>query len=223
MTTTIAGAKRYSVLFQFLAMGLVWGASFLFMKVALDGVSFGQIAWSRELFGALTLGIVMIVGRHRMPREPIIYAHFVVIALTTCVIPHLLFAWAEQHISSGLAAIYNSTTPIATAILAAIAFRVEKLDRGKIFGIILGIVGVLVIIAPWQYTDLSGDLWGQLACLAASISYGVAIAYTRKFVSHRPIPGTTVAFLTIGTAAVIMILLTPVLAIGPVEDRKSVV
>lgn len=204
-------------------MGLVWGASFLFMKVALDGVSYGQIAWSREILGAITLGVVMLVGRHRLPREGVVYLHFVVIAITNCVIPHTLFAWAEQHVSSGLAAIYNSVTPIATAILVAVAFRVERLNRGQIFGVVLGILGVLVIIAPWQYNDLSGDLWGQLACIAAAVSYGVAIGYMRKFVSHRPISGTTVAFLNIGMAAVVMLLLTPVLALGPVKLTFPVV
>lgn len=204
-------------------MGLVWGASFLFMKVALDGVSYTQVAWSREILGALTLGIVMLVGRHRLPKDPVIYLHFIVIAATNSVIPHLLFAWAEQHISSGLAAIYNSLTPIATAILVAVVFRVEKLSRGQIVGVALGIVGVIVIIAPWQFTEVSGDLWGQLACIAAAISYGVAIGYLRKYVSHRPIEGTTIAFLNIGTSAVIMLVLSPVLAFGPVDLTIPVV
>lgn len=223
MNDTLVGARKYGAVVQFLAMGLVWGASFLFMKVALDGVSYTQIAWSREVLGALTLGLVMIVGRHRLPREPVIYLHFIVIAVTNCVIPHLLFAWAEQHVSSGLAAIYNSVTPIATAILVAVAFRVERLNRGQVFGVLLGVVGVVVIIAPWQHADLSGDLWGQLACIAAAVSYGVAIGYMRKFVSHRPISGTTVAFLNIGTAAVIMLLFTPLLALGPVDLTFPVV
>lgn len=223
MSDAIAGARKYGVLFQFLAMGLVWGASFLFMKVALDGVSYTQIAWSREILGAITLAIFMLVGRHRLPRERIVYVHFFVIAVTNCIIPHLLFAWAEQHISSGLAAIYNSLTPIATAILVAVAFRVEVLRRGQIVGVLLGIVGVVVIIAPWQFTDINADLWGQLACIAAAVSYGVAIGYLRKFVSRRPISGTTVAFLNIGTAAVIMLLFTPVLAIGPVNLSFPVV
>ena len=223
MNDSLVGARKYSALFQFLAMGLVWGASFLFMKVALDGVSYGQIAWSREILGALTLGIVMIVGRHRLPRERVVYLHFVVIAITNAVIPHLLFAWAEQHVSSGLAAIYNSITPIATAILAAAVFRVERLNRGQIFGVVLGILGVIVIIAPWQFTDLSGDLWGQLACIAAAVSYGVAIGYTRRYLSKRPISGTTVAFLNIGTAAVVMLFLKPFVAIGPVNLSFPVV
>ncbi len=223
MSDTPIGAGRYLVLAQFVGMGLIWGASFLFMKVALDGVSFAQIGWSREILGALTLCVVVLISRPRLPREPIVYLHFVVIALTNAVIPHLLFAWAEQHVSSGLAAIYNSLTPIATAVLVAVAFRVEKLNRGQMVGVGIGLVGVVVIIAPWQFTELSGDLWGQLACIVAAISYGVAIGYLRKFVTPRPIRGTTVAFLTIGTAGVIMLILTPFLAIGPVNLTFPVV
>jgi drug/metabolite transporter (DMT)-like permease len=90
-------------------------------------------------------------------------------------------------------------------------------------GVLLGIVGVVIIIAPWQFTDISADLWGQLACLTAAILYGVATGYLRKFVSHRPISGTTVAFLNVGTAGVVMLFLTPVLAIGPVDLSLPVV
>lgn len=223
MTSKLIGASKYSALFQFLGMGLIWGASFLFMKVALDGVSFSQIAWSREILGALTLGVVMMVGKHRLPRERILYFHFIVIAMTNCVIPHLLFAWAEQHVSSGLAGIYNSITPIATAILAAVVFHVERLNRGQFIGVLIGIFGVLIIVAPWQFTQLSGDLWGQLACILAAVSYGVAIGYTRKYVSHRDISGTSVAFMSIGMAAVIMLAFTPFLAIGPVDLTFPVV
>ncbi|TXN28648.1 DMT family transporter [Lacisediminihabitans profunda] len=198
-------------------MGLIWGSSFLFMKVALRGISFGQLAWSREILGAITLGIVMIVLRQRLPRDRVVWLHFVVIALTNAVIPHLLFAWAEQYVSSSLGSIYNSLTPIATALMATLVFRVERLAAGQVAGVVAGILGVLLIIGPWRYAALTGNLAGQIACLIAATSYGFAIGYLRKFVSHRPIPGTTVAFMNVGTSAAIMLLLTPFLAIGPVR------
>lgn len=202
---------------QFVLLALIWGSSFLFMKVALTGVSFGQIAWSRAILGALVLGIVMIVARQRLPREPVVWAHFVVIAVTNCIIPHLAFAWAEQHVSSSVASIYNSFTPIATAVLAALVYKVEKLTGRRIVGVLLGIVGVIVIIAPWNIGALTGDVQGQLACLVAAISYGVAIGYIRRFISHREISGITVAFMNIGMAAAIMLVLTPLLAVGEVR------
>ena len=215
--------RSASIVLQFVGMGLVWGASFLFMKVALDGVTFYQVAWSRLVLGGLTLGIIVLLSRQRLPRERVIYLHFLVIALTNCVIPHLAFAWAEQYVSSGLASIYNAVTPITTALMVTLAFHVEKLNRGQILGIGIGIAGVIVIIAPWQHAAFTGDLAGQLACLLAATCYGFSFGYIRKFLSHRPIPGATFAFLNIGVAGAIMLLLTPVIAWQPVDLTPGIV
>lgn len=228
MSNTPANSKTLVTL-QFLGMGVVWGASFLFMKVALGGVTFGQVAWSRLVLGGFTLGIIVLITRPRiaggpvLPREVIVWLHFVVIAISGCVIPHLLFAWAEQYVSSSLASIYNAVTPIMTAIMATLAFRVEKLGRGQVIGVLVGIVGVVVIIAPWRYAALTGDLWGQLACLGAAVCYGFTFGYTRKFLSGRPIAGATFAFLNIGLAGAIMLLLTPVIAWQPVSLSSPIV
>jgi len=197
-------------------MGVVWGSSFLFMKIALEGVSFYQVAWARLVLGGLTLGIVVLVMRQKLPRERIVWLHFGVVAFTNCVIPHLAFAWAEQFVSSGLASIYNAVTPITTALFVTLVFAVEKLGKGQILGIAIGILGVIVIIAPWQYADFTSNLAGQLACLLAATCYGFSFGYIRKFLSHRPIPGTTFAFMNIGLAGFIMLLLTPVIALTPV-------
>jgi drug/metabolite transporter (DMT)-like permease len=204
------------VALQFIAMGLVWGASFLFMKVGLEGVSFGQVVWARLVFGAITLAVIAIVTRSRLPREPIVWLHFLVVALTYCVIPYLLFAWAEQYVSSSLASIYNAVTPITTAILVTVAFRVEKLNRDQVLGVAIGVLGVVIVVGPWQIAALSGSLWGQLACLGAVTCYGFSFGYIRRFISHRAMPATTIAVMNIGVAAVIMLLLTPVIAWGPI-------
>lgn len=217
MKANLALLRQSTTLLQFLGMGLIWGSSFLFMKVALTGVAFTQIAWSRVILGAMVLGIVVLVGRYKLPKQPMVWLHFAVIAVFNCIIPHLLFAWAEQHVSSSLAAIYNSITPIATAVMVTLVFHVEKLTNNQIIGVVVGIIGVFVVIGPWQEGALEGDILGQAACIAAASSYGVATAYLRKFISHRPIPGTVVAFMNIGMAAGIMILLTPVMALHPVR------
>lgn len=227
-TSEATKPKRLSTWVQFLAMGLVWGASFLFMKVALDGVSFGQVAWSRTLLGALALGAIVLVTRPRvagpdgvpgpvLPREPVVWGHFLVVSLTTCVIPYLCFAWAEQYVSSSLASIYNATTPIMTALMATLVFHVERLGLGRWAGVGVGILGVLVVIGPWQITALTGSVAGQLACLVATACYGFTFGYQRRFLSGRPIAPATFAFLSIGVSAVVMLALTPVVAIGPVE------
>lgn len=222
-----AGPSRLSTWVQFLAMGLVWGSSFLFMKVALDGVSFGQVAWSRTVLGGIALGVIVLVMRPRfvasdgtrgpvLPRERIVWLHFLIVSITTCVVPYLCFAWAEQYVSSSLASIYNAVTPIMTALMATLVFRVERLGLSRWIGVCVGILGVVVVIAPWQYAALTGDLAGQLACLAATLCYGVSFGYQRRFLSHRPIAPATFAFMSIGVAAVVMLALTPFVASAPV-------
>ncbi len=222
VTSTNAPSSRLILVLQFLGMAVVWGSSFFFIKIALEGVSFSQVVWARLVLGGLTLGIVVLVTRQRLPREGVVWLHFTVIALLNCVIPHLAFSWAEQYVSSGLASIYNAVTPIMTVILATLAFRVEKLGGGKVFGVVLGILGVIVIIGPWKGM-LGGDLFGQLACLIAALSYGVSYGYVRKFLSHRPIPGATFAFVNIGIAGAIMLALTPLVAWQPVQLDPAIV
>jgi drug/metabolite transporter (DMT)-like permease len=224
---------RLSTWVQFIAMGVVWGASFLFMKVALEGVSFGQVAWSRTLLGALALGAIVLITRPRvpradgtpgpvLPRERVVWLHFLVVSLTTCVIPYLCFAWAEQYVSSSLASIYNATTPIMTALIATLVFRVERLGLSRWAGVGVGILGVLVVIGPWQYSALTGSLAGQIACLVATACYGVTFGYQRRFLSQRPIAPATFAFLSIGVSAVVMLALTPWITLTPVELDWSI-
>ncbi|MDF2443020.1 MAG: hypothetical protein JWR01_1223 [Subtercola sp.] len=211
------------VLLQFLAMGLVWGASFLFMKVALTGVSFGQVVWARLVLGALALGLIMLAGRYRLPREPVVYLHFLVIGVVGGVVPYLCFAWAEQYVSSSLASIYNATTPIMTALMATLAFRVERLDRNQVLGVALGILGTVVIIGPWAYAALTGDLLGQFACLLAALCYGFTFGYTRRFLSSRSIQGVPFAFLQVGMGALVIVLLTPAVALSPLTLTLPIV
>ena len=114
--TTPRGPSNASVTVQFVLAGIVWGSSFLFMKVALAGLSPGQVAWSRLVLGGLTLGLFVALRRDHLPRSLKVWGHMTVLALSFCVVPFLLFSWAQQHVTSGLASIYNATTPIMTAV-----------------------------------------------------------------------------------------------------------
>ncbi len=219
MTTTrdSVTSSPLSTVVQFVLCGIIWGSSFLFMKTALTGISPAQVAWSRLILGALTLAVFVVIRRERLPRRLVIWAHMTVLAITFCVVPFLLFSWAQQHVTSGLASIYNATTPIMTAIMAWLVFRVEKLRAGQIAGIVVGILGVMVIIAPWQGLDLSQSIVAQLAILGATACYGFSLAYMRRFASNTGMSALMFSFLNIGIAAVIMVVLTPVLVLSPVR------
>src|SRR6478735_2834858 len=168
------------------------------MKVSLTGISPAQVAWTRILLGALTLGLLVLLRREQLSRSLRVWGHLTVLGTTFCVVPFLLFSWAQQHVSSGVASIFNATTPIMTAIMAWAVFRVERLRALQILGIGVGILGVVVIIAPWQGIDLGGSLVAEIAILGATASYGFSFAYMRKFVSNTGMSALAFTFGYIG-------------------------
>ena len=121
---------------QFALLALVWGASFLFIKVGLEGLSPGQVVLARLACGSFTLLLICAVTRQPMPRGRTTWLHLFAIAILVCVVPFLLFSWAELHISSGLASIYNATTPLMTTLFAMVALRSEPLTRARATGLL---------------------------------------------------------------------------------------
>jgi len=220
-TTSAAPATRLPspgwITVQFVLAGIVWGSSFLFMKVALTGISPAQVAWTRILLGTVTLGALVLLRREHLTRSLRVWGHLLVLGLTFCVIPFLLFSWAQQHVSSGVASIFNATTPIMTAIMAWLVFRVERLKALQVVGIGIGILGVIVIIAPWQGIALDGSLVAELAILGATASYGFSFAYMRRFVSNTGMSALAFTFGYIAMAGLVMALLTPFLVLTPVR------
>jgi len=212
-----------SIAVQFVLTGIVWGSSFLFIAIALTGMTPAQVAGGRLLFGALALAAIVAIRRERLPRGPRVWGHLCVIAATFCVVPFLLFAWAEQHVSSGLASIFNATTPIMTAIIAWAVFRVESLRLGQLVGIATGITGVVVIIAPGALADIGASTVAQLALLGATACYGFSLAYMRRFLSDSGLSGIPFAFGYIAPAAGFMVLLSPVILIEPMHLTIPVV
>ncbi|MBD3943648.1 DMT family transporter [Microbacterium sp. NEAU-LLC] len=219
--TAAVGATRAPsptwITVQFVLAGIVWGSSFLFMKVALTGISPAQVAWTRILLGTVTLGILVLARREHLSRSVRVWGHLLVLGITFCVVPFLLFSWAQQHVSSGVASIFNATTPIMTAIMAWLVFRVERLKAMQVVGIGVGILGVIVIIAPWQGLSWDGSLIAELAILGATASYGFSFAYMRRFASNTGMSALAFTFGYIAMAGLVMALLTPFLVLTPVQ------
>lgn len=207
---------------QFVLLALAWGASFLFIKVGLEGLSPGQVVLARMVFGSLTLIAICAITRSPLPRRRPVWGHLLIVAVLLCVAPFLLFSWAEQHISSGLASIYNATTPLMTMVVAMLALPSEPRTRQRVIGVIVGFLGVVVLVAPWSGLGQS-SVAGQLACLAATACYGMAFTYLRRFITPLGLPAVSVACAQITLGAVIMLLLTPAIAAGPVALNWRVV
>jgi len=207
---------------QFAALALTWGASFLFIAVGLQGLSPAQVVLGRLVAGAVALAGISLATRQKLPTEPRVWAHLGVVAVLLCVAPFLLFAWAEQSIASGLASIYNATTPLMTTLVALVALPQERPGRLRLFGLAAGFLGVLVVLGPWHGAG-GGSLAAQTACLLATACYGVGFVYLRRFVSPRGLSSLSVATAQIGLGAVIMLILAPWIATGPVNLSPQVV
>ncbi|TQL03542.1 DMT family transporter [Cellulomonas sp. SLBN-39] len=210
----------------FLAAALVWGASFLFMKVGLEGLSPTQVATARVVLGALALGVVMAVQRRAWPRDRRTWGHLAVLGVVLCVLPFLAFSWAGQHLASGLSSILNATTPLMTALAAGLLLPTERLAARQRLGLLVGGVGVVVIVGPWTYLGegaLAAPLPAVLACLGATACYGVGLTYLRRFVGPLGLPAETIAAGQVAVAAVVMLLAAPVVARGPVDLDWAVV
>ncbi len=218
---------RSGTLAAYLALALTWGSSFLLMKVALDGLAPAQVVLGRLGIGALTLCALMAATRRPWPREPRLWVHLGVVAVFLCVVPFLLFAWAGQHLPSGLSSILNATTPIMTVAVGALALPTERLTLPQLSGILLGAAGVAVVMGVWTVVAdpaFAASVPAQLACLGATACYGIAFTYLRRFVvgTHQH-DALTISAVQIVLGAAAIGLAAPAVATAPVDLTAPVV
>ncbi len=202
---------------RFLMLGAIWGSSFLFMRVALDGISDRQVVVGRMALGAVTLLAILAARREKLPRSVRIWGHLAFLVVFANLIPFFSFAWAEDgRVTSGLAGIFNAMTPLMTMLIATSVLAEERLTRYRTTGLLLAFVGVVLILQPWK-GFAGSSLTGQLACLVAATSYGIAITYTRKFLSGAGYSPVTLAAGQISLGALVLLIATPFWAATPVH------
>jgi drug/metabolite transporter (DMT)-like permease len=170
---------------RLLVLGFIWGFSFLFIKVAVDGLTPVTVAWIRIALGASALYLVLRRDGLRLPSDRLTLRHFAVASVAGNIVPFTLLAWGEQRITSALTAVLNASTPLFAASFAALA-RQERLRPVQVGGLGVGIVGVAVA-AGFGGSDLAGSsLTGALAAIGAGACYGVAFVYMRRHLVGIP-------------------------------------
>jgi drug/metabolite transporter (DMT)-like permease len=147
-------------------LALLWGSSFLWIKLALDGLSPVQLVLVRLALGAAVLVLVVRVRWLRLPRDRATWLRLTVAALIGNAIPYLLFAIGEQTVSSSLAGALNATTPLWTLGIGLAARTERQVTPLRVVGLLVGFAGVL---APWNAPG-HGAVVGALACLGAAAS-----------------------------------------------------
>ncbi|MBM9509167.1 DMT family transporter [Actinacidiphila acididurans] len=199
---------------RFAFLGLVWGFSFLFMKVGNEAFAPLQVTLGRMVFGTAVLVTAVAVKRERLPRGGRTWLHLAVAAFLLNSLPFSLFATAEQTIPSMLAGICNAATPLFSMLVSLVALSEDRPSRQRFAGVGMGFAGVLIVLGAWQ--GFSGqDPKGTLMALTAALSYAVGWAYVRRTLSNRS--GSNLAMsagqLSLGTLQ--LLLVTPLVTSVP--------
>jgi drug/metabolite transporter (DMT)-like permease len=202
-------------------LALLWGSSFLWIKLALDGLAPLQVALVRLALGAAILLLIVRVRRLRLPRDRATWLALTVAALVGNAIPYLLFAIGEQTVSSSLAGALNATTPLWTLGIGLAARTERQLTPLRLVGLLVGFAGALVILAPWNAPS-PGAIGGALACLGAAASYGVSYVYMGRRLAGRGLAPLVLSAAQLTAATGLLVLATPVAGRQPAQLTVAV-
>lgn len=164
-----------------LTLSVLWGGSFFFVGVAVHDLPPFTIVVLRVALAALALLVVMKVIGLSLPRDGRIWVALFCMGFLNNVVPFSLIVWGQTHIASGAASILNATTPRFTVLVAHRLTDDEKMTRGRLAGVILGLAGVAVMVGGTALQSLGADVIAQLAVLAAALSYAFAGVFGRRF------------------------------------------
>ncbi|WP_079147803.1 DMT family transporter [Streptomyces thermolilacinus] len=182
--SAVVRAPRVDWRVRFAVLAVVWGFSFLLIKVGTSAYAPFQVTFGRLLFGTLVLAAAMAVRRTGLPRGARTWAHLTVAAFFLNALPFSLFAFAELTIPSTLAGICNATSPLWGMALSLVALSEDRPTRRRVAGLGVGFLGVLTVLGAWQ--GFSGvDTTGTALALLASLSYPVGWIYVRRTLAGR--------------------------------------
>ncbi|MDC5698911.1 DMT family transporter [Intrasporangium calvum] len=192
---------------KFGSLAIIWGASFLFMKIGLRWFSPVQIATFRILLGAVTVVVLLHLVGGRLPRSWVVWRHLLVVAVFLASLPFVLFPLGEERVSSALAGIGNAITPIATVLATMAMVPAERLPGRRIAAVVVGFLGVGLIAQPWDSVG-QPDLVGFGLTLVAGASYGIGWTYVRKYLAHTDLGGLQLpaALLTVASGQMLVVL-----------------
>ena len=187
----------------FIALGIVWGSSFLFIKWGLESLTSIGVAVGRGLIGGLTLLIYSVATKSKLPNKIGDWLHLAVLALLLNAIPGYLFAFGEQHVSSVMAGLLNATTPLMTGIVISFAFKEQRINKDQSIGILLGFIGIASLTGA--FSGLSkNSATGVLALLCATLCYGISFPYSKRYIGKMNYTSTSLATAQVCSSAILL-------------------
>ena len=160
-----------------IGLSFLWGGSFFFVEVALEGLPPLTVVWGRVALGAVFLALAIVATGGRFPTGRAVWLALIGMGFLNNVVPFTLFAVAQGQITGAMAAILNATTPLWGLVLAHLLTVEEKITAPKAIGLALGFGGVVVMMGGMA----TGDAYASAACLLAAFFYGLAAWWSRRF------------------------------------------
>ncbi|MEL6436317.1 MAG: DMT family transporter [Pseudomonadota bacterium] len=177
-----------------IALSIVWGGSFFFVEVIIDGLPPLTTVFLRVCLAALALHLFLIATGKRFPWRGPAWKIFAFMGLTNNAIPFSLLVYGQTELASGVAAILNATAPMFTVAIAHLATDDDKLTSLRAAGIAAAIAGVVIMIGGAGLAASSNaTLIAYLACIGAPLSYAVAGVYGRKMLRANPVEPINIA------------------------------
>ena len=162
-------------------LALLWGSSYLFIKVAVAEIPPVTLIALRVLGAAIFLLLVMGARSEKLPRDLHTWRMLLVQSVFNSIGAWTVLAWGQQYVESGLASVLNSTSPIFVFLITALVTRHEALGGRKLAGAALGVLGVALIVGVDVLRGLGDQVAGQVACLAGAALYAGAAIYGKRF------------------------------------------
>jgi drug/metabolite transporter (DMT)-like permease len=184
-------------------LALVWGSSFLWIKLAIRGLSPVEVTFARLILGSLVLFAIAAIQRGPLPRSPLIWAHIAVASVFGNAAPYLLFALGEQHVASSTAGMLNATTPLWTVVVALTTRHQRAVSARQAAGLMIGFGGAVLIFSPWQSAGGLASV-GAIESVAAGASYGISYVYMDRFLARRGISPVTLSACQLLSASVLL-------------------
>lgn len=185
-----------------LLLGLIWGGSFFFARIAVHDVPPFTLVFLRLSLAAVALHLYM-AGRldiYRLLR--LHWRQLLFLGLINNAVPHALIFLGETEIGAGLASVLNATTPIWTVIIARYLTEDEKPTAAKLVGCLVGLAGTIVLVGPGIMVTNGVPFWALLVPILAAVSYGFAAIYSKRF---KAIPAPIIATGQLTGSSIIML------------------
>ena len=171
----------------FWLLGCIWGSSFLWIKIAVGEIGPATLAAIRLFVGLIGLLLVTRLQRQAFPRTAAYLPAYLFMGAFNTAIPFILIPWGETRIDSGLAAILNATVPLFTIVIAHFWLSDERFTPTRLAGLLIGFAGVVLLMSrDLGAGAIARGIWGQVAVLAASLSYAVAATFSRRHLRGHP-------------------------------------